>query len=280
MRNFLLAICLIASGAEAQWLNYCGSGRQCSVTALSSIGSVTSSGGGNYSLAVPISGSIAWCDSAGNCNWLQQTYSAGTGATFVSGGGGVALTATNAGGVAVQGNGAIAATTGFNASVPFASFPSVTGITGRLLFDSTNNRWRWAAAGGWIQVAYYQPEWHSVFIPAGIVTGNAIYQWGTATYVAEPAPSVNTVAIDTVTVLTTGIGAGNITYTIYNATDAANTTATVTIACTTAIGTVTAGSADSSLSPLASNRRFQVRITASACATNPVVNMAVANLYY
>jgi hypothetical protein len=268
MRALALVLLLLSSSVFAQVAGVCGSGKNCSVATLRTTAVATPS--------VCSTGSNAdWGTQISTSNYSIYSYTAGTRCSS----GGVVKLNVNINDAAVRTGtaGWFSASAGFESSVAFASFPTAASSSGRLIYDSTNAVWRYSNGTVWAPLEVGVVEYLSVYVPANVVTNNPVNQWAWAAPTATPAQNT-TVTLESVTVLTTGVGAGNITYTIYNATAGAATTATVTIGCTTAVGTVTAGSADNTL--ISGARTMQVRVTASACATNPVVNLTARTLHY
>ncbi len=254
--------CLLAAPALAQVAALCGPGKACTVRALTT----TQPGGG-----------VGWCaDGHAAYKWgwrtspTQMLVSAYLGDKCTGGQADVATFSTSA--FTTYNNIRITSSAGFDAPVAFASFPTAASATGRLLYDATNNRWRQSRLGGWLPLVDGVIDVQSVYVPSNAVTNNPLTQWVWTGSNAD-IPQLSSVFIDSVVVLTAGVGAGNITYTVYDATGAAATTAAVTIACTAAAGTVTAGTNDGTLRTFP--RNMQLRVTASACGTNPVVNVGI-----
>lgn len=73
--------------------------------------------------------------------------------------------------------------------------------------------------------------------------------------------------------LVPGTGAGNAVFTIYNVTNAAATSATVTVPCASTAGTVTTGTSDASIGFGANSKELDLRLTTNGCTTLPILNV-------
>lgn len=149
---FAVLMLLVSARASAQVASVCGAGKRCSVRSLLATTStantdalvcVENSNGGGY----------GWVRSSQQLNLQRFTgpRCTSTATTWMA----VDPFATLPSGSTVLLGGAVWATQGLNSAMSFASFSNCTaGIAGRLIFDSTNNVWRYCdGAGTWQQVA-------------------------------------------------------------------------------------------------------------------------------
>jgi hypothetical protein len=267
MTRFLLLLAVLSSVAFGQVAGLCGAGRPCNVTKLTTARSSTSNG----SVCLKGGPTYDWGLNTVNSDTIGlYSYTAGSGCTA---GPGAFYTFTAA---ALTGNSLISAnpfgTGSAGSGTAFASFPAASSWVGRLLFDSTNSVWRYSRSGLWLTFSPTVTDTMSVYVPAAAVTNNPLAQWSWQ-WGNNSLEQNTTIAVDRAVVLTTGVGAGNITYSVFDVTGAAVTTAAVTLACTAAVGSVTVGAGDLTLRALP--RLMELRVTASACTTNPVVNVTL-----
>lgn len=256
--------CLLAAPALAQVAGLCGPGKACSTTKLS----VTKAS--DAAMCLRVGPGYDWGFNTNNSDTLGLwVYSAGTNCTA----GGINLNYFTTNGATfskVTSVGPLATGTA-GAGTAFASFPSAT-PSGGLLFDATNRRWRQARLSAWVPFLDAASESQTIHAPLNAALNNPLNQWAW-TYGNVGLEQNTSIFIDAAVVLTAGVGAGNAVYTVYDATGAAATSATVTVACTAAAGTVTSGSSDNTLRALP--RNLQLRLTANGCSTLPVVNINV-----
>lgn len=272
-RALVVVVALVAELAAAQVTNNCGPGKTCSVRNLNVTGQ---SGLLPPPLCLSSSSPLKWgwsiSGTAANFNAYTSVACNGAG-TAIFGYDSSAGKFASYNSIPIEGAG------GFSASVAFAAFPTCDATTrGRIIYDSTNTRWRECstALSGWVASSPLENS-QTIYSPANVVTNNTIARWSVAP-ARIAAPVGTTTAITSATVLTAGVGAGNITFTVYDVTGAGNTSATVTFACTAAAGTVTVGSTDATVRQ--NPNVYELRVTASACSTNPVVNVNVRNIVY
>lgn len=158
----------------------------------------------------------------------------------------------------------------------FASFPAAAaGNRGRLLYDSTNSVWRISdGSSSWRTLGEQKDNVVCYFPGIALLLNVATCQWnGTSASGVVPA---RVDAQSGATTLVVGVGAGNAVFTIYNLTDAANTSATITVPCVGSLGLVTSGSSDATLRI---NKNYQWRLTSNGCTTLPVVNLTANTTY-
>lgn len=133
---------LVALPAAAQVAGICSAGKNCTVRTLrAGSGATTSLSAGDVVASRIISNSAVQSTSFALGNGSQIFYCDSASQCFAG-----YFTASSR----VSASDYMAAGTGYAASATFASFPSCTGgMTGRLLYDSTNNVWRFCDGGYW-----------------------------------------------------------------------------------------------------------------------------------
>lgn len=275
MRALALVLMLLASSSLAQVAGLCGPGKNCKVKTLETTGSATT---GSYAWALKIpNGPI--CTDATCTGRIAGTGTTGGAFAFINGATnyftinpGVATYAVNFLYGAELGSGASGAGTAFS------SFPAAT--AGKLLYDSTNSTWRYSNGTSWFPVGPYNLSDEFVIYFPGLSTllNLPMSRWLAPRSIWLGGSYVSTFGtqIYSATTLVAGVGAGNAVFTIYNVSDAAATTATLTVPCAAAAGTVTAsGSIDSSVVITTSAKTFELRLTTNGCTTLPTLNLNV-----
>lgn len=262
---------MVPVAARAQVAGLCGPGKDCSVRSLRTTRAASATeicmGAGHASPYWGINSSptaIGW-------NRFTDDRCAGTSLGLMS------LSAS----ALVTYNGVlIASNAGFEGSVAFSSFPSAASSAGRLLYDSTNTTWRYSNGTSWFPVGPYNLSDEFVIYFPGLSTllNLPMSRWLAPRSIWLGGSYVSTFGtqIYSATTLVAGVGAGNAVFTIYNVSDAAATTATLTVPCAAAAGTVTAsGSIDSSIAITTSAKTFELRLTTNGCTTLPTLNLNV-----
>lgn len=163
----------------------------------------------------------------------------------------------------------------------FASFPAAAaGNNGTQQYDTTNTAYRYSDGSSWKPIGpSLLVDEVTTYIPSAVALLNVASAQLTAPrqlFGAGGSTSnwgVVSIRLASATTITAGVGAGNAVYTVYNFTDTAATTATVTVPCASAAGTVTAGSVDSTVSFTTTTKALQIRLTTNGCGTLPAVNI-------
>lgn len=187
------------------------------------------------------------------------------------------LNYVNVGGSGIWGNTGtyLNSDNGYSAPLALASFPTCNGTTlGRLLYDNTNSVWRFCDGSFWQAFATSDTASWTAYFPGLSTLLNlpfARYQHAGTTLVQ----GTSTVVIDNGVALVTGVGAGNAVFTIYDITAASLTSATLTVACTASVGSVTAGSGTYTLTAPGGAHTYEMRLTSNGCTTLPQLNVTV-----
>ncbi len=156
----------------------------------------------------------------------------------------------------------------------FASFPAATGaLASRLSFDSTANLWRFSNGTAWYALAPTRRNYVGCHFPLGFTTTSV----DGCSFVGFAAADGNLGVpfIDKITPLIVGVGAGNITYEIFDTTTSTSK-CSVAIACTATVGTSINGCSGGTA---VAGDVLAVRINANACGTVPVTNITAGINY-
>ena len=159
-----LAFAVLSGSASAQVAGLCGAGKNCSVNALKVTGSVPSAG--TQPAAIQVLDGKAICLNAACSSYVDYNIAGGALRLVAS------STAIQVSSGVASASHYVSAATGFSASVAYASFPAcAAGTLGRLLYDSTNDLWRYCGSDSvWHPMPrntdaaqYYQSaQWSSV----------------------------------------------------------------------------------------------------------------------
>lgn len=271
---FVLALLLVPFVAQAQVAGLCGPGKACSAAKF------TATGGASGTANVCVTGNNAdWGWLASTSNFSLYSFTAGSKCSAAQ----TLKFNVNVNDAAVRpnnSNGWFSAPYGYDASLAFSSFPAAAGVTGRMLYDSTNATWRYSNGTSWFPVGPYNlsDEFVIYFPGLSALLNLPMSRWLAPRSIWLGGSYVSTFGtqIYSATTLVAGVGAGNAVFTIYNVSDAAATTATLTVPCAAAAGTVTAsGSIDSSVVITTSAKTFELRLTTNGCTTLPTLNLNV-----
>lgn len=292
MKTLLAVVVLFASSALAQLENTCGPGKACTVKTLKVTGG---SGANNVGIQLGTSSNSLTSQCLANNNGTFPAYLILRGGLNLNVYACSTATCTSCGTNVWSWDGTAQASYSFwnlvgtigiatgasGTGTAFASLPACSGTTGRAYFDSTSGYWRNCRSSGQHAignvitlgdtVSAYHPQ-VAVNLPVNQFT------FPSQLFVPGTTSTFQTfsVRLDNAVTIVAGTGAGNAVYTVYNVTDTAATSATVTVPCASAAGTVTAGSNDTSLTIFGSQKTFQLRLTTNGCTTLPIVNLTAS----
>lgn len=275
MRGLVLLV-LVSLPAAAQVAGLCGPGKNCKVRSLDAVvgveGATVCAEGPNaqwqWTTGTSVS-ALGWRALGGACGSGNNTTN------LLNFSVNEALVRTNASGGFVTGSG------GLQAPLAFASFPVCSaGLYGTQLYDSTNAAWRSCKNTGWVPIGpVILVNYLTTYIPSSTAllnVGAARIQAPRQFFGAGGSTSAwggVYLGIESATTVIAGVGAGNAVYTIHNVTDAAATTATVTVPCASVAGTSSSGSSVAVAVAGSSSKDFEIRLTTDGCTTLPVVNV-------
>lgn len=245
-------------------VNLCGTGKSCSVYTLSAMKSTAST----CAVSIP-SASVRMCMGTATNAWLS--YNGGSNVLDIetSTGGFRFLTGGVQSGSSV-GAGQFTASSGYNASVAYASFPAAAaGNTGRWLFDSTNVVWRYSNGSAWVKMPPAVWQFGGGIQDASIVKGSAIVTAQARAPIAATATSLEVVT------LLAGTGAGTFDVVVYNVTTATTLCSVTGKACTNAAQTTDTTYGCTGV--VNASDVLQIRVDNDGCDSSPFFN-AIATL--
>jgi hypothetical protein len=287
MRALALVVALLSSLAFGQVSGVCSTGKACSLRSVS-VQPNTSTAGvclrnatGNDWLISSSAGGWFWfaCTAGTNCQAGCSTYFQSSPTQFLAAPQ-IQSNSTVTGGIGLQ--------SGLSGTgTAFGSFPTcAAGTAGRLLYDSTNFRWRICESNSpsWQAPLYYSENTVIIPWPSTLTTTNTSFaRWASGYAVgggggfAGSTSGTGDLKVDiSAVVLTAGVGAGTYTLSVQDESLGSVTTAIFTANCTAAAGTFATGGSVT-FNNITGAKLMGLRLTANACATLPALNVTVLN---